>query len=676
MTFEQSDKLDIIASYMGHPLTDEQKEFASDFTRDTISFSDPGTGKTHTLIAGLVMVQRFHKIPGKSINCISFTQDATTEMAGRYNALCDKCMVSPTVTFNTFHRLSRQILTSAYPGMVVHDDAGTTIKQDVEDLTAYMRDRGFQVGDEDTKYVRKVLKAITSLNSAMTFHPANIAERYAFVDLGMDIEDFQQLRASMFRRGLITKSINVGDIPMYCLYALMRKEEVVREWKGKFKIMVVDEFQDLSLMHLNILSYIAETLIVIGDMKQQIYQFNGACPQIVAEYLRMRPNARVCNLTQSFRCGQEIADFATRIIKPNDSSVQCFGGHKRGANVSVIRRRDLDWKDVVGRISADKRVNGYAKMRDVMFLYRNNASAIPIIEELYKNKIPYRCPKMAKVMDIPIFSTLSKLCDAAWQPNNPDMCATALRVFPEFRFTPYGQTPAPVMAMKASGKDLFSLSYRYKEQSSTDILNAMYAVKSVIDSNKSAGVAYMKLMEVYGKYLHRLEWWKVENDKEFYFNLVAPICNSKPYPLMYNEELDKEMENQKAIKANFGIRCYTMHSSKGLEADDVYILDCDEGKFPNVKVMNNEVHAGCLVDVANSIRSERNLLYVAITRAKDNVIISYSGEQPALLLSDPDNKEYGQYDKYYNPDVSEFNDADEFFKLFKIGGYAVDAGKA
>ena len=57
MTDEVRMRLDIISAYMGNPLTDEQKEFASDFTRDTISFSDPGTGKTHTLIAGLLLAQ-------------------------------------------------------------------------------------------------------------------------------------------------------------------------------------------------------------------------------------------------------------------------------------------------------------------------------------------------------------------------------------------------------------------------------------------------------------------------------------------------------------------------------------------------------------------------------------------------------------------------------------------
>lgn len=321
-------------------------------------------------------------------------------------------------------------------------------------------------------------------------------------------------------------------------------------------------------------------------------------------------------------------------------------------------------------------MNGYEGMRDTMFLYRNNASAIPVIEELYKNKIPYRCPKFSRVMDIPLFSTLSLLADAAWQPNDIVMCEKALKVFPEFRSLPYGQRPGPVLAMQASGKDIFTVNYKYREQSSYDILGAMVAVHKDISEGKNSGIVYMKFMQVYDKYLHKLEWWKLDREKEFYFGLVAPICNTKPYPLMRAEEIDKASENEKAMKAGVGIRCYTMHSAKGLEADDVYILDCDEGIIPNDKVLQKKKDVGCLYDIAVDVRSERNLLYVAITRAKDSVVISYSGAKPADLISDPNCERYAQFDEYYQDSITEYNDAEEFFKLFKVGEYSNAAGNA
>ena len=664
MTDEVSIKLDIISAYMGSSLTDEQKEFASDFTHDTISFSNPGTGKTHTLIAGLILAQEYYKVLGKSINCMSFTKNATSEMAGRYNLVCKKCSVSPTVKFNTFHSLSYKILKEAYPLMKI--TKFSNVKEDVEDMTRYLRDEGVDVNEEDKMYIRKVVKAVNDLNSSLTFHPDNVQTKYSFVELGIDIDVFQNIRKRWFLRGITANTIMEGDIPLYCLYALMRKPDIVNRWKGKYKIMVVDEFQDLSLLHLRILSYITETLIAIGDMKQQIYAFNGACPQIVREYTKLHPTARVCNLTKSFRCGQAISDFATAIIKPNEPDIIPFTGHDRGSSVDIVRRKDLVWKDIVSNIESD--MKDKKSSRDTMFLYRNNASAIPIIDELYKRDIPFRCSKYATIMSLPMFDTLSKLCNAAWQPHDLEIAKEAFKVFPEFRNVMYGTEPEPVTAMRSSGKNIFDVKYKYSDNSSYAILNAMLSARKAIEENKSAGVVYMKLMEVYDKYLYKLEWWKLDNTKEFYFNLVAPICNSKPYPLMYNEEMAKLQRNVQCINANMGVRCYTMHSAKGLEADVVYILDCDEGMFPNSKIMEKKLKANCELDIAIDIRSERNLLYVAITRAKDNVIISYSGEQPSKLITNPDDETYCQYDEVYAQNDVDYDDATEFFKLFNLEG--------
>ena len=663
MTNEERVKLDIISAYIGSPLTDEQKEFASNFTVDTISFSDPGTGKTHTLTAGLIMAQTYHKVPGEKINCMSFTNAATAEMAGRYQKLCKKVSLSPTVVFNTFHSLSNRIMRDAYPTMAIVGKSD--VKQDVEDMRVYLTNAGIDVGD-DTRYIRKVIRAVNSLNSSLTFHPDNIANKYDFVELDMDVEIFQSLRRTWFMRGINMNTIVQGDIPLYCLYALMRKPDIIQKWKGRYQIMVVDEFQDLSLLHLRILSYIAKTLIVIGDMKQQIYAFNGACKEIIREYYKLHPEPRVCNLTNSFRCGQEIADFATKIIEPNYPGIKPFTGHNRGSKVEIIHRRNLDWKKIVGDIETDRKLHGQGGARNVMFLYRNNASAIPVIEELYRRGIHFRCSKYATIMSLPMFESLSKLANAAWQPNDYAIVNDALKLFPEFKDVMFGTDCPPVMAMRSAHKSIFEINYRFQEQSSKEILGAMFQAKNLIEANKSAGNVYMQLMGVYEKYIFQREWWKLDNEKEFYLNLAAPVCNTKPYPLMVNEELDKEQKNIEAIKAGIGIRCYTMHSAKGLEADVVYILDCDEGTFPNAKVMKNKEKAHCDIDIAVDIQSERNLLYVAITRAKDEVFISYSGQEVARLISNPADPEYAKYDTIYKAGNVDYDDAAEFFKLFKI----------
>ena len=661
MTGEERIKLKILSAYTHSDLTEEQMEFASDFTKDTISFSDPGTGKTHTLIVGLIMAQEYHKIPGDKINCMSFTNAAVSEMAGRYEAACKRCNIAGTVKFNTFHSLSRRMMADAFPSISI--TAYGNIKEDIADMARYMSDVGIET--EDMNFVKKVLRSINSLNSSLTFDPEHVKTKYEFVNLDIPVDVFQRLRKKWFLRGITRQVITQGDIPLYCLYALMSKPHIKEKYIGLYKIMVVDEFQDLSLLHLHILSYVASTLIVIGDMKQQIYAFNGACPQIVDEYLKMHPNARICNLTQSFRCAQPIANFATNIIKPNDMSIQTFTGRDFPAEIKVVERRNLNWKDIADTIAADISAHRLAGARDVMFLYRNNASAIPIIEQLYQLNIPFRCSKFAAVMDVPIFSHLCALADAAQQPDDVMIVSKALKLFPEFKKLPFNQTPAPVEVMKQTGKSLFEIKYSYREKSSYDILLAMQVARKKIEEGKSASVVLNNLLQVYDTYIIQGKWWQFDNTQEFYFSLVAPVIATKTYPMMIADEIEKSNRNQKNIDANMGIRCYTMHSAKGLEADDIYILDCDEGSFPNSKVLKKKLEAGCIYDAACDIRSERNLLYVAITRAKDSVTISYSA-QPSTLLTTPEDNMYLEYDDVYKNTRNVYDDAEEFFKLFSL----------
>lgn len=661
MTDQERIELQLLGGYIGSPLTEEQMEFASDFRKSTLTFASPGTGKTHTLVAGLVLLQRYHKVRGQEVNCMSFTKATTIEIKKRYDRLAKRVGVANSVVFNTFHSLSRKILKEAYPYAEVIDKIN--IDRAVADLQRYLMEAGIETNDNG--FIKKVLKAINSLNSALMFHPVEIERQYVFQELGISIEQFQDVRLSWFLRSTLSNTIYQGDIPLYCLYSLLTDSSIAKKYKALYKIMVVDEFQDLSLLHLQILSFISSTLIVVGDMKQQIYQFNGACPQIVQEYFKIYKNAKICKLTNSFRCKQEIADLATRVILPNDRTAVPFTGTGEGGSIQVVPRRELDWKAIAKRIKADIDEHGNENKREVMFLYRNNASAIPIIEQLYSLGIPFRSSKFARIMDIPIFKDLCKLANVAWQPDNISFCNEALRLFPEFRSVPWTDELPPITVMKNTGQSLFEIKYRWQEQSSINILIAMQVAKKKIDDKMSAGVVINNLLESYDRDVINGAWWRFDNTKEYYFGLVGEICNSKTYPLMVTDENNKLKKNEDAMNAGIGVRCYTMHSAKGLEADVVYILDCDEGKFPNQKVHDNKVQAYCEYDAACDIRSERNLLYVALTRAKEEVIISYSGE-PSHLISSPDSNKYTPYDEVYAEQQVNFDNVIEFLKMFKI----------
>lgn len=653
-------ELKTIEYKIGKPLTDEQRELALDFTTDTIAFANPGTGKTHTLTAGIILAQIFHKIPADEIFCMSYTKAATDEIKARYRKLAKKMNASDKCNFGTFHKLSRKILTSAYPDIQVvgdydYDDA-------IDDMTKYLH----EVVPEysfDKKKVWRIIKAIDTLNSCFVFDRENLLTKHTFKSLGLSVDAFQRLRTLWFERGTISGEITQGDIPLYCLYALIKKPDIIKEWAGKYKIMIVDEFQDLSLLHLEILSRVADTLVVVGDMKQQIYVYNGSCPEIVDAYYKSRPNARRCNLTQSFRCTQAIADLASNVIKPNLSEDAGFKGRVGTETVlseqciDYIDRRNIDWEDVFKDVTNET-------LNDIMILYRNNASTIPIIDELYDKKIPYRCTKFVKVTDIPVLSTLCDLVNAAWVPTDVTYARKALEHFPEFRYQKYN-IGEYIKCMKNGRTSIYGLYNQLEQDSSRTILDAIKQAGERIKAQKSAGNVIASLRTVYDKYMKANEYYP--NEDTYYYNMAAGICNRMTYPEMVQREIDKENRSKECLNADFGIRCYTMHSSKGLEAKHIYLLDVDEGLFPNTSVLTKKHEAGCDYDASLDVRSERNLLYVAITRAKDTVTISYSNGSLATLLSNPEGNTYRMYDKIYESEHKLYDDIETFKGLFTKG---------
>ena len=658
MTAEEQADISIIEHYIGKPYTDEQREFIRDFRRNIISFSNPGTGKTHTLVGGIIMATQCHGVDPNRIFCMSFTNAAVEEIKGRYKTLTEKVRCPRGCTIATFHALANQIMRAAYPSMRINDSSNSA--DTIEEMCQYMEKLEFFDFNADKRLAKRIIKTIESLNSSFVYEREHVEMTYEFKSLEIPYDEFESLRRSWFMRGIIQDSISPGDIPQYCLFALLSDPAIANKWMGKYDIMIVDEFQDLSLIHLQILSRVAKTLIVVGDMKQQIYAFNGSSPDIVDAYMKERPDAVVCNLTKSFRCSQKIADFATQIIKPNDPSVEAFKGWDVPSSVQFIKKENLDWATLLKDVS---QTNTYS----YLILYRNNASVVPIIEELYSRGIPYRVGKGRSVsaVDIPVINPMCTLVNAAWFPYDQDKVTKALMLFPEFR--QYGFNQPVVSAMRSSRKSLFDVRYGYQQQSSLDMLKAMSTAAQRIRDNKSAGVILNGMREVYKKYIYPTEWFKLQYEEEYYINMAAHVCNGRTYPDMIDREEKKKIRANECNLAGYGVRCYTIHSAKGLEADKVFILDCEEGLFPNAKTMKNKVDKKCFYEVATDIRAERNLLYVALTRAKIDVVISYVGT-PSILLTDPTHDTYTSYDAIYAREHKIYDDTTAFFNMYNQRG--------
>ena len=149
--------------------------------------------------------------------------------------------------------------------------------------------------------------------------------------------------------------------------------------------------------------------------------------------------------------------------------------------------------------------------------------------------------------------------------------------------------------------------------------------------------------------------------------LVKSIIVSKTFPKMVAEEYEKARKVEEAYNLNMGVQCFTMHSAQGLEADIVYLLDMDDGIVPSHKNYTKLIKSKCEYEAAKMIREERNLLYVALTRAKEKVVITYYGKLTELL-SNPRQNTFSYLYEIYASTKMDFNDVESFLKSINLGG--------
>ena len=682
-------ELEKIAATGHSRISEEQKEFASNFTVPSRSFSDPGTGKTTTTVDGLFLAQSYYKIPGEKICCMSYTRNATNEIATRYQAVCKNAFVRSTVVFRTFHSITLKIVQEAYPFMKPVPDT-INDKSDFEYAESILKSLGVDVSKPNTVY--RYVDTMNVLNNAFIYEKEDLLTRADFLDLAMSFEDFSYFRKQMFMKAFHRSTIPQGDIPLYAWYALMENPEIAKRWKGKYQIMVIDEFQDMSLLHLNILKEVAENLVVIGDLKQQIFAYAGACPQIVEVYDSMFPNARKANLTKSFRCPQNICDFATRVIKPNDPTFTGFTGVPIEGTITMRHTSTIDW----AKIAEDMKVASDKHTRSYMCLYRNNSSALQLVEELYRKQVPFRIDYVPLV-EMELFDSLYLFCETALHPERVELVTKCLRLFPEYKYTNFQYNPI-LSIMKDTGKNFFKAveNVRFKERSSQEIVDAMLEVRDLYLSDRDNMLKAEKIKDpveremfnrehppvlvtslfntvfnVYRKYtypMHARER-RFKNSIDDLIGRANPILR-KRYDIFVAEEYDKRKMAQDCTNAQDGIRLYTMHRAKGLEADVVYLLDCDEGIFPNYTKFDKMKKKGAFYDAVEAIQQDRNLLFTAITRTKDELHIVYNGK-PAELVANPEDNEYTTFEAQVGKRPL-YDNAAAFYQLFNMDQNASD----
>ena len=653
--------IDRLVALTNSSFTEEQKQVIYNFDKTCLVWADPGTGKTHTIVAGLFMAVYIFGIPANNIQACSFTTVATAEMSKRVDNIASLMRIStPRIKFNTIHSKAWEICSSFYHVLGMRNKPiiiESSLKNIVDRVDAFNKDFGF--GFNDSK-LRSIALAINSLNSSLTFDKQAVMDKMVFKQLRIDYDKFDIIRKNCYRANIKSSTIPRGETCLYALHILELDKSISQILKDKIKLLVIDESQDLSLLQLRLASLMCENLILIGDIKQQIFSFQGACPEVVNEFRKLYPDVKEFALSQSFRCKDEIAEFATQIIKPNNLGGENFKGIGTGGEVVIGRNPNVD--NILRNLQKEVIENNGVLPRSVLFACRNNISLVPIFDALYRYNIPGNASNYIPIYEMPVIEDLTKLCELAINPHKISNGLILNKIIPEF--TRYGQTANPIMKVATKeGYNLLQVDYNFRYGGSTDkLLQDLMHVNELNLAGRKTSDLFNTLWKSYNELYLNYHQRYLEQEPEYYIKLVALILRNYTFKEYMQNELNKFSFFKKYTALREGVKCYTFHSCKGLESNHVYLLDVDDNILPNRSRLDKIISSGCVLEAAVNLRNERNLLYVACTRAMNRLVIGYSSEPSQLLYGKSD---YEWVNKEYMSSVISYADAEHFIKFIE-----------
>lgn len=573
----------------------------------------PGSGKT------LIVTERTRYLIEESgvrpdqILVITFTRYAAREMKERFERLTAGKNYS--VTFGTFHSIFYGILKCAYgigANNLMSEKESSVLLQEVLDQTDI--ESTPEVEDEE-ELVRELLREVGMVKNGLC-HLKDFHSKYLTQD------EFAEVFRSYEHQKKELKKFDFDDMLVQC-YALFRKKpEILQGWQKRFQYILIDEFQDINRVQYEVIRMLAApryNLFVVGDDDQSIYGFRGAKPELMLYMKQEFPSLRTISLTVNYRSTEFITGAAARVILHNDTRfykrVQSFRG--RGQNVHV--QEVLDEQEEAQYVTEEiqKKMDQGIKPGEIAVLFRAAVQARMISEILSEHRIPFEMRDYVTnfyrhfiVKDMMAYLQLAAgkrdrslfltICNrplrylARNSMENRQVNFEDLRKFycdKDWMLDIIDQFDVDVRMMKNMAP-YAAIQYIRKKIGYDDFLKE-YAEKHQI--------SWKQLMDVMAELEERSKNFKSYDEWEIHI-------------AKYTQELEEQQAKARKIKGEREnkVQLMTIHSAKGLEFEDVFVIHANEGEIPHQKAEKKD-----------EIEEERRLFYVALTRAKNNLCISY-----------------------------------------------------
>ena len=484
-----------------------------------------------------------------------------------------------------------------------------------------LRDRNL---DEKTFPPRSVLGMISKAKDQMA-SPEAFAK-----DAGDDyrLKRIAELYKEYQSRLKASNAVDFDDIILLTVQILQQFEDVRDYYQRKFRYVLIDEYQDTNHLQYLLASLLAgryENICVVGDDDQSIYRFRGATIRNILDFEKEYKGARVIRLEQNYRSTQSILDAANAVISNNHGRKGKKLWTNNGAGDNILFYEAYNESDEANFVANNILTESHGKnFKDFAILYRTNAQSNAMEYAFKRCGIPYRIIGGTRFFDR---AEVKDMLAYLWVISNR---ADDLRLKRIINQPPRGIGAKTVETIErlcaASGKPLYSVvsdpySYPAMERSAQKLMNFTVLIEECAELAQTLPLpdfyeellirtGYVKMLEEKDELENRT---RLENVRELKSSIVNYVENADTPTLSgFLEEIALYTDIEQYDQDADAVVMMTMHSAKGLEFPNVYVIGMEEGLFPGMRSIGDP----------EEMEEERRLCYVAITRAKKHLTLS------------------------------------------------------
>lgn len=611
--------------------TSQQVDAIKHFEGPALILAVPGSGKTTVLLNRILNLIKNHNIDSSEIISITFSKSQGIDMEKRF--LAQNPEFRGKITFKTIHAFCYEIVRNY---MKLKNIKKTLIEGNNEFNRILILKR---------VYYQKNYKKLSDeeINDFFSIYDYTKNKMY-------DFEGYLRKNHFISNRSLMLKLYNLydeikiqnnfmdfNDLLIWANEYISTDKKLLKALKNRYKFFQIDEGQDTSTLQFEIIRKIVfpeNNVFIVADDDQSIYSFRGASPENLLNFKDIYPNSKIFFMDKNFRSTKNIIKISNKIIQGNKIRYEKYSKHTTEENSQImlfkVKNSTIQARELVKRISE---IN---PNETIGVLYRNNISSLYIADILKNNDIDFFVKEnkfdfysnriLNDVKNILLFSEDT----------------TDLDVFKRIYFK-----------LNAYIKKDFITKLEYKPYNQCvleslldlDELNDFYLNKFTFLRNDFKRLKRMKMEDKIDCILYELGYGDyLDNFNEFSnlnYNLIFDLIKYLSKDLKTFDEFIEKLDNLKELLKNASssksnISISTIHSSKGLEYDNVFIIDLIDGEFPQKSILNSFDE--------KLLEEERRLFYVAMTRARKRLFLYTIKErnnlpvEPSIFYNELKNK--------------------------------------